>query len=266
MSLVLVVLVVVAEARLWHYEGHHLASRGFNQLLESSSFSYEGATGPQYWASLDSSWAVCGTGTTQSPVSLSPGKIVKSNSSLSVHRVDLLAPVEMLNNGHTFEIDVKLNTAGKNSYLMWNGVKYFLLQFHFHQNSEHHVEKYSAPLEMHMVHESADGKFLVLGIFLDKVENARNNHFLRQFWEYMPKSESNITKNIQVRWNRLTDELNINEYWSYLGSLTVPPCTEGVQWVVLSNPIPISYTQWHQYTSINGFNSRLTQSLFSRDV
>jgi len=266
MLVLMALMTIGTESKLWHYEGHRLAGRGLNSALDSSTFGYEGALGPEYWGSLNSTWATCGTGQQQSPLSLSPLTVQTNASLVSLHYVDLSPPVEMLNNGHTFEIDVAANTPGNNSYIMWNGTRYNLLQFHFHQTSEHHVVRHSTPIEIHLLHHSAAGKALVLSVLLDRDPASKGNKFLKHFWEFMPLTESTITQNIHIRWADFIHYANLNSYWAYMGSLTTPPCTEGVQWVVLNTTVPISFEQWELFSTVNGFNARFTQNPNGRNV
>jgi carbonic anhydrase len=255
-----------SEKRLWHFEGHKHAIK-HNFLATSDSFGYEGELGPDYWSSLNTEWETCGTGEEQSPVALNPDEALHDNPfDLSLHWTNLASPVELINNGHTFEIDVASNEAGKDSYLTWDGTNYTLLQFHFHQSSEHHVDTRSYPLEMHCVHQDTDGNLLVLGIFLNRDGNTARNGFLKQFWELIPESESTVEEEIEVDWSLLTDDIHVDSYWNYAGSLTTPPCTEGVTWVVLKKRISLSFSQWNHYNALLGFNSRFTQPHFDRTV
>jgi carbonic anhydrase len=250
----------------WHYEGHK-RSLHFNHVTSSSAFGYEGETGPQHWNTLNSTWALCGSGTEQSPVSLGKDTFTSGNPhNLEIFWEDLTSPVELINNGHTFEIEVATNEGGKSSHITWDGTQYNLLQFHFHQNSEHHVDKRSYPIEMHLVHQSDAGNLLVIGVFLDKSAAIGKNQFLEQFWDLMPKSESSGEVEIEFSWLYLKNYISTDSYWSYPGSLTTPPCKEGVQWVVLSKKIPISYNQWTAFQRVNGFNARFTQPLNSRTI
>jgi len=268
----LVLLVVISgqarKKQTWHYEGHHLAIRDdVSVALASDTFGYEGAIGPEFWSTLDPGWATCGSGTSQSPVSLNSSSVSNNNSQkLSFNYSDLGVPVSLQNNGHTLFIDVATNSKGNSSYLTFNGNKYSLLQFHFHQNSEHHVDRLSHPIEMHLVHQNSAGDVLVVGVFYDRVNTEHGNKFLRQFWNLMPTTESIVLHNIRIKWQQLFLYLNTDSYWAYSGSLTTPPCTEGVQWVVIQNPIPISFEQWQLFDSINGFCARFTQPLNNRTI
>jgi len=239
-------MTIGTESKLWHYEGHRLAGRGLNSVLDSSTFGYEGALGPEYWGTLNTTWALCGTGQSQSPLSLSSTTVQTPNASmLSLHYVDLHPPVEFINNGHTFEIDVALNFPGNQSYLMWNGTQYHLLQFHFHQSSEHHIGRISSPMEMHLLHHSAAGNALVLSVLLNRGASQHGNTFLRHFWDHMPLVESTVMQNIHISWDNFLLYLDLSSYWAYMGSLTTPPCTQGVQWIVLNTTMPISFEQWN---------------------
>jgi len=266
--LVLLGFVLGCLATQWHYEGHRLSLR-YNAVTDSSTFGYEGDLGPQFWADLNPDWALCATGHTQSPVSLNESYATTTNKfNLQLFWEDLVPPVTLLNNGHTFEIEVNDNSKGKNSYLMFNGARYDLMQFHFHQNAEHHVFQYSAPLELHLVHQSDDGtgSLLVVGVFLDRDPLRHRNRFLNQFWDQIPLNESTVQSNLFIRWNPLLNLLDLNQYWTYMGSLTTPPCTEGVRFVILKEAVPISFEQWANYTAILGFNARYTQPLFGRRI
>jgi len=254
-------VMIGTESKLWHFEGHRLAGRGFDTAVESSTFGYEGSIGPEYWGTLNTTWATCGTGQNQSPLSLSTATVQTPNASLfSVHYTDLRPPVTFINNGHTFEIDVASNYPGNASYVMWNGTIYHLLQFHFHQTSEHHIGRTNSPLEMHLLHHSATAKALVLSVLLNRDVSSHGNRFLRNFWSFMPLIESSVPKFAHIRWENLLDDISLSSYWAYVGSLTTPPCTEGVQWIVLNSTMPISYEQWDQFIEVNGFNARFTQN------
>jgi carbonic anhydrase len=277
MSLRLFLLVVLglsafvqvfgAQQRQWHYEGHK-SSRYYRDVAASTAWGYEGELGPAYWSNLDPAYATCGSGATQSPVSLSASTPQRNTNGLAFVYTDLSSPTEFINNGHTFEIEVHSNKDGNKSHVMWNNLEYHLLQFHFHQSSEHHRGHTNSPLELHLVHQNAEsGKLLVVGAFLDKTrDRPLRNDFLEQFWGFMPLQESSVVRNRTVSWGPLLAMLDPSLYWAYSGSLTTPPCTEGVQWVVLSKEIPISYQQWKKFTSVNGFNARFTQPLKGRNV
>jgi len=273
-QLVVVLLVVVlslvsesiAHNNRWHFEGHK-RSLQYNEVYSSTEFSYEGDTGPFFWGSLNPNWTACSNGDHQSPLSLTKRNAEHENPhGLSLHYTDLTSPVELINNGHTFEIEVKSNVNGSQSHLSWDGKSYSLLQFHFHQTSEHHFGTHSTPIEMHLVHEGAEGNLLVLGVLFDRSSDTPKNPFLDQFWSHMPENEGTVEQDISILWNSLLDHLQLDTYWSYSGSLTTPPCKEGVQWIVVRKKMGISFQQWDIFANRFGYNARPTQPVNARLV
>ena len=160
---------------------------------------------------------------------------------------------EIFNNGHTVEIEI---TAGANT-LVLDGVAYELSQFHFHTGSEHRIGGRGYDMEMHLVHTSAAGTNAVIGVFLKR---GTSSGALAQIFAELPDiEEENVHYEVDGSFN-LADFLpQSRAHYRYVGSLTTTPCTEGVQWVVLTQPVTVSDEDIAQFAAQISFNARLTQ-------
>lgn len=149
----------------------------------------------------------------------------------------------MSNNGFT----VKVAPTKKLSHVYFEGHEYGLAQFHFHSPSEHKVDGDFFQIELHLVHESmtVPGKLLVIGIMFD--ESAEGNEFLDQILEKMPKEKGDEEQLTSINLEGLS---LTGEFYRYDGSLTTPPCTEGVSWIVMKDIHQLTRKQYHQYSEI----------------
>ena len=211
---------------------------------------YEGDMGPARWVK---EFPTCGKGTKQSPLNIK-GPFVKQ-------RVDLApsykpGPLTMLNNGHTIQVNIP---AG--SKLRIDGIAYDLLQFHFHRPSEEQIDGKPMAMVAHFVHKSAEGKLAVIGVLL---KEGNENPNIKTLWANLPAGEGPPVDVPDVTFNPanlLPKEL---DFWSYEGSLTTPPCTEGVRFFILRTPVNISKEQ------VNAFpfklNARPVQPQNNREI
>ncbi|KAJ3012110.1 UNVERIFIED_CONTAM: hypothetical protein HDU68_001365 [Siphonaria sp. JEL0065] len=221
-------------------------------LERRSSFSYEGGTGVSHWGQFS---ATCAKGEFQSPVNFAGEKfLIEGKPSLSW--ASLNTPFEFLNNGHTLQLQLKQSTPALLSHEI-NGIDYTVQQVHFHSPSEHHVEEKYFPLEAHFVHASADGKLNVIGLFF---EIGNDNPWFEQFINNIPTNTNQTTKIPKLNMTPIIKAIGESEFFSYTGSLTTPPCTEGVLWLVAREPLQISQDQLEKITKVMPFNSRTTQS------
>ncbi len=198
----------------------------------SQKWSYEGATGPANWEMLDPSFSNCGEGVSQSPVDIQTGFSEEADLPSLIMRYDDDAVLDVVHKGYTVKAIVK---PGK-SNLIVGGVPHRLLQFHFHTPSEHLVDGVEAPLEMHLVHEGKGGQMVVLAIFI-QIDEA--SHFeLGKIFSKLPSEEG---RNVHFGDYDLANlcPRRLNAY-TYIGSLTTPPCSEGVRWFVLEEPLELS--------------------------
>lgn len=217
-------------------------------------WSYEAtAEGPEHWGSLNRDNAACSIGANQSPIDLI-ASIPAELPPLQFHYDGQVA--ETLNNGHALEI--RLN--GKNE-LVSRGKSYTLLQAHFHAPSEHTLGGKTFPAEVHFVHKAADGELAVVGFFIQAgSENAGIQPILKELPAAGGKS---ITLTEKPAVHALLS--STHEYFRYVGSLTTPPCTEGVQWHVMETPIQLDQKQLAALTSLfKGHTARPVQPLKSR--
>jgi carbonic anhydrase len=210
-------------------------------------WSYEGRTGPDNWAGLSPAFAACGEGNRQSPIDLreprrAPAATIETDYARST--------LEETNNGETIEV-----TSERAQTLRVGGKRYELLQFHFHAPAEHVVGGERAPLEIHFVHQAADGERAVLGVL---VEEGRRNRAFGRVAAAFPDDAGD-----QDRVERPVDLTALlpasRRAYRYPGSLTTPPCSEGIRWMVVARPISISKRQLRRLERIVEGNARPVQ-------
>lgn len=218
-------------------------------------FCYEGACGPENWANLSPEYRLCGDGLRQSPINLYRAK----DSALPALKIDYKAtPLTILNNGHAIQVNY-----ASGSTLTVGRTKYRLLQFHFHTPSEHLKDGRSFPMEAHLVHVDDFGNLAVLGLFMREGETT--NAFLRPIFDNLPRTEGEVDVagvNVNVA-NFLPRQRG---YYSYSGSLTTPPCSEGVTWMVLEDSVTVSRAQLEQFRAVIELNARPEQPLNGRTI
>jgi carbonic anhydrase len=221
----------------------------------SPHWTYEGEEGPEHWGELDASYAVCGTGTSQSPIDVStPSEEDLANIAFYYQPSE----VNILNNGHTVQVNYD---AG--SYIELDGVRYDVAQFHYHAPSEHAVDGKLFAAELHIVHKNADGGLAVVGILLDE---GIQNDAIQPFIENLPAEKSEVA-DAGVTINA-ADLLPVEQTtFRYSGSLTTPPCSEGVNWLVMTTPVEISAEQVEALASLfEEGNNRPVQPLNDRPL
>jgi carbonic anhydrase len=169
-------------------------------------------------------------------------------------------PLEILNNGHT--VQVPATAGGK---IAWEGTDYQLQQFHFHTPSEHSIAGVKFDGELHLVHKNANGELLVLGLLL---KSGKENKLLEPVIAAAPEQESHELKAVTGVKVDLSGLVPVKvPYYAYPGSLTTPPCSEGVKWLVVAKPLEISSTQLKKMQSaLHGENARPTLPLGARTV
>ena len=222
---------------------------------EQVEWGYEEENGPDVWGQLSPDFALCAEGTLQSPIDL----VAPAASELSDIMFDY-QPSEMNihNNGHTIEV----SPASENRIEV-DGVGYQLLQFHFHAPSEHTVAGRTFEMEMHLVHRNEAGTLTVIGVL---IEQGADNAAFDSMWAHLPDTagETNRVENAAMD----ADDLLPSDRRSYRydGSLTTPPCSEGVNWIVLTTPIGLSEQQIAAFKAIVHDNNRSTQPLNEREL
>jgi carbonic anhydrase len=220
----------------------------------TAHWTYEGEEGPAHWADLDPAYEMCGTGKNQSPIDIaSPGE--RDLANIVFHYQP--SEVNILNNGHTVQVNYD---AG--SYIELDGIRYDVAQFHYHAPSEHEIDGEFFPAELHLVHKSADGKLAVVGLLLQ--EGAANAAF-DPFINNLPAETSEV-KDAGVTINAMDFLPGIQTTYRYSGSLTTPPCSEGVSWLIMTTPVELSAAQLSKLASLFEGNNRPIQPLNERSL
>ena len=199
---------------------------------------------------MSEEFALCGTGKAQSPIDIDPaGAAAEGDAAISI---DYQAGgTEVINNGHTIQVNFQ-----PGSTMSVGADKFDLLQLHFHHTSEHTVGGKSFPMEMHLVHKSKDGTLAVLGVLISEGEE---NAAIAPVWAAIPGEaggKAALESPISAA-SLLPDSLKT---YRYSGSLTTPPCSEGVRWHVLSEPIAFSKAQIDAFASLYSVNNRPVQA------
>jgi carbonic anhydrase len=218
----------------------------------SSHWSYQGQEGTAHWGMLSQAYMTCEAGSHQSPIDITMPRHTKSQEHLVFQYQS--ATVRALDNGHTIQVNVP---PGSDLHL--NGKTYRLGQFHFHDPSEHRLDGRTFPLEMHLVHQDAKGHVAVIAVL---VEAGAPNESLAAIWTMLPTKVGEAGSERTLHPQGLLPAST--HHFSYHGSLTTPPCTEGVQWIVLRDPITMSAEQIGQFISVIGRNARPIQPLHGR--
>lgn len=223
---------------------------------------YEGVEGPDHWAMLEPSYMTCEAGRQQSPINIVMPRHGESQEELAFHYHPTTLTVR--SNGHTIQV----NYQGGN-FLRLNGQSYKLRQFHFHDPSEHHIDGKPYPMEMHLVHQDDRGHTLVVGLLLafgkeNQVLSRTGDWLEQQAGRRLPSQTGEEFTDVPFN---LMDLIPSNtHHFSYHGSLTTPPCSEGVQWIVLKTPIEISKVQGERFITTIGPNARPLQPLGGREI
>jgi carbonic anhydrase len=221
-------------------------------------WSYEGARGPEHWADLDPAYAVCKIGKEQSPVDIRQAQ----RANLPTLKFEYnTGPLTIINNGHTA---VRVNYApGNGNFLTVAGSRYELRQFHFHHPSEEHVNGRPYDMVAHLMQEDSSGKIAGVAVFL-KVGSA--NATIQQLWQHMPNTPGKEQEVAGLEVNPADLLPRDTAYYTYMGSLTAPPCTEGVTWFVLKTPAEISAEQIAAFARLYPHDVRPLQPINGRIV
>ncbi|MFZ9737910.1 MAG: carbonic anhydrase [Prochlorotrichaceae cyanobacterium] len=217
-------------------------------------WNYGGSHNPTHWGDISEEFYLCAEGQAQSPIDL-VNAIDSTPATLDFNYQPV--PLVMMNNGHTIEA-----IYGEGSGIRFDGETYRLLQFHFHTPSEHTIEGKAAAMELHLVHENAQHELAVVGVM---IESGDLNPAIETLWGHIP--ETGVTEDIpgvEVDASQFLPQQH--DYMTYQGSLTTPPCSEGVQWIVLDEPIYASEEQIEAFQALYPVNARPIQATHERQV
>lgn len=252
-----VVCAAVAAAMGWSTvgfaEGGAPAAHAMGQG-HKPHWTYSGAEGPVNWGAMSEEFKTCATGKSQSPIDISAANVTTlSNIEVSYKP----SPLTVVNNGHTIQVNYapgsSINVGGK---------QFDLLQFHFHSPSENTVGGKAYDMEAHLVHKAADGQLGVIGVLM---KAGSENAVIKTIWSNMPKEAGTVEKaDVSVNAaDLLPKDLS---YFNFSGSLTTPPCSEGVNWMVLTAPTQMSTEQVSAFTTIFPLSARPVQPVNGRVV
>jgi carbonic anhydrase len=222
-----------------------------------AQWDYAGKRGPLVWGRLDPAYRACADGHQQSPIDIHGARLNKALQPLEFHYI--AGPVTLENDGRIITVRVE-----PGSYMVAGGVRYELVRLEFHHPSEDAIQGRLTDLEVYLVHRSAEGKIAIVTERMN-MERGDPNAFLAQLWPHLPagaNSSAKVTEEIDAGGLLPADR----GYWTYMGSLTTPPCTEGVRWFVFEEEETISREQLRAYTAIFKMNSRPLQDLHGRRI
>ena len=191
---------------------------------------YEGDHGPEHWGD---NFATCAAGKKQSPLNI-VGPFEKAKDVVKAEYKE--GPMKIINNGHTIQVNIE---AGSGT-LTVNKEQYELLQFHFHRPSEEQIDGKTLAMTVHFVHKSKEGKLAVLGVLLNE---GKENSTIKSLWANLPPKEGEEYVPAKMLINPSSLLPSDMSFYSYEGSLTTPPCTEGVNFFILKNNVDISKSQ-----------------------
>ncbi|WP_353431968.1 carbonic anhydrase family protein [Polynucleobacter sp. MWH-UH23A] len=224
----------------------------------------DGPGGPENWGNLSKANLACSTGKTQSPININVDRAVKAE----LPPLEFLyrpSPLSIVDNGHTVMVNY-----GEGSNLLVDGRQYRLVQFHFHKPSEEAINGERTDMVVHLVHQHHDGSLAVVGVLMNTKkpgsakkswfgdDGGKDNPMIQTLWNNVPLVKGRTeTPGVMIDVNQLlpTDR----GYFTYMGSLTTPPCSENVLWFVMKNPIYVSEEQVKNFDRIYPMNARPLQ-------
>lgn len=221
-------------------------------------WNYQGDKGPAHWGALDPDYAVCASGRAQSPIAIE-----------TTHKADLpplhfaykSGPLTIINNGYTaVRVDYP---AGNGNFLIVGGKRYELTQFHFHLPSEETIHGKTYAMVLHLMHQGSDGKAVGVAVML---KQGRANPAIGRLWKYMPQSagKGHLIPGVTIDLQSLVPAST--GYYTYEGSVTAPPCTEGVTWYVMKTPMDVSADEIAAFAKLYPHDVRPVQPLNGRVV
>ena len=220
----------------------------------ASPWAYDGAHGPSEWARLAPENATCASGQRQSPIDITDGIKVELDAVQFDYRP---SGFRVVDNGHTVQVNV---TPGNTIEVL--GRRYELVQFHFHRPSEERIDGKPFDMVAHLLHKSADGKLAMVAVLL---ERGSAQPVVQAVWNNLPlEKDDEVAAKGQIDLTELLP--SDRRYFTYMGSLSTPPCKEGVLWMVMKTPVAISPEQLAIFARLYPMNARPIQPLHGRII
>lgn len=227
----------------------------FTHPQEGRSWSYAGENGPISWGSLDSTYTACSLGRGQSPIDIKEAR----KADLPALKFDYQAvSMNIIDNGHSIEVNYP-----PGSTLRVGDKTYTLKQFHFHHPSEERVNGQVYDMVAHLVHANREGRLAVVAVFLKKGDA---NTLIDSIWRHIPREKEKAVAIPSISLNA-TDLLPKDRgYYTFAGSLTTPPCSEGVTWYVMKDSATLSEAQVARFAALYPMNARPIQPTNGRQI
>ena len=225
------------------------------QAAEGAHWTYKGHGGPAEWGSMDAGFASCKLGKLQSPIDIVGAKPAKLPPIMFNYKSSAL---KIIDNGHTIQANYS-----PGSFIVVGGVRYELVQFHFHHPSEEKIDGKAHEMVAHLVHRNAEGKLAVVAVLIDK---GGASELIDTLWKNIPheKEKEAEVANVTIDVAKLLPDNR--DYYTFQGSLTTPPCSEGVTWFVLKTPVKIADAEIATFAKIYPLNARPVQPLNGRTI
>lgn len=221
----------------------------------SHAWTYEDHTGPTHWGDLKPEFATCKTGHRQSPIDIR-GATRAASPALEFHYD--ASPLTIIDTGHSIQINY-----APGSFIVIDGVRYDLRQFHFHHPSEELVNGKQYDMVAHLVHANSEGRLAVVAVLFSK---GKTNPVIDTLWQHFPAEKETEQKITGVTVNVADLLPKSTGYYSFEGSLTTPPCSEQVSWFVLKHPVDMSDEQLTTFGKLYPHNVRPIQPLNGRTI
>ena len=222
------------------------------QSLLPTHWDYDGAQGPDAWGKLRPEYSKCASGQRQSPIDIRGGIAVDLEPIKFDYRPSAFSVID---NGHTVQVNVEPGNA-----ITITGKRYELVQFHFHRPSEERINGRQYDMVAHLVHKDADGRLAVVAVLLDR---GSAQAIVQSVWNNLPLEKGDeVRAGTRIDLNQLLPD--DKRYYTYMGSLTTPPCSEGVLWMVMKQPVPISMDQVAIFSRLYPMNARPIQQADGR--
>jgi carbonic anhydrase len=222
-------------------------------------WSYTGNTGPAYWHTLDGAYRIAAEGQAQSPVNIDTSSLASSPGPGKPVFHYTKTAYELENNGHTIE----LIPENGNNRITLDDTPYVLQQFHFHSPGEHSIDGKKFDLEVHFVHKDGEGNVAVAGVLFNE---GAENEILKEIFSALEREAPPAGHSLKPEAPLDPAELFEGPVYRYDGSLTTPPCTEGVKWSVFSHVRELSPAQLDVFTALYRGNNRPVQDRHGRRV
>ncbi|NGZ86608.1 carbonic anhydrase [Duganella aceris] len=220
----------------------------------SNVWSYEGENGPAYWGKINPAWAKCGDGNRQSPIDIRDGmKVELEQITFDYHP----SSFNVTDNGKTVQVMV-----GSGNFITVGNRTYELIQFHFHRPSEERINGKGYEMVVHLVHKDGEGRIAMLALLL---ERGKPQPVIQTVWNNLPLEKlETMAPSIAL------DPMDLlparRDYFTFMGSMTTPPCQEGVLWLVMKEPVQASPAQMALFSRLYPLNARPIQPSSGRII